>query len=464
MNAGALKIPAATRLLPLLWLLVLPAVAEAQYYYTNSYGIWSYTPGTGPVTITGYNGDGGAVTIPGTINGYPVTSIGSNALENTSLTSATIPGSVTNIGDYAFSGCYDLASVSIPDGVTRIGNYAFYDCALTGVTLSNSITSIGGGAFVYCGRLTGVTIPDSVTNIGAPGTDGAFAQCDALAAIAVDAQNQFYSSTNGILFDKSQTTLVTYPDGLNMGGSYTISNSVTGIADAAFEGCSLTNLEIGTNVTSIGDFAFFDCNELGGITIPARATNIGFGVFSACDHLSAITVSTNNGSYISVSGVLFNQTLTTLIAYPGGAAGSYTIPGSVTGIGDYAFAYCYGLTGVAIPAGVAGIGDYAFAYTGLTSVTIPNSVTRIGDYAFSGDSLAGVYFTGNAPGPDLTSFYGDSQATVYYLPGTTGWGAFFDGVPTALWFLPTPLILPSPRGRGDRKKIRLRPLEHRNLP
>ncbi|MGA3142181.1 MAG: leucine-rich repeat domain-containing protein [Verrucomicrobiota bacterium] len=118
-----------------------------------------------------------------------------------------------------------------------------------------------------------------------------------------------------------------------------------------------------------------------------------------------------------------------------------TIPTNINGltattIGLDAFNDLTNLTSVTIPSSVTSIGDGAFWYcTGLTNITIPGSVTFIGSDAFLYCfSLTSVYFTGNAPSPtnDYTVFAADS-ATVYYLPGTTGWGAMFDGLPTALW-------------------------------
>jgi BspA type Leucine rich repeat region (6 copies) len=131
-----LKTTCAARLLPLVLLLTLPAVVQAQFNYTTN---------NGAITINEYTGPGGAVTIPSTTNGLPVTSIGSSA----------------------FLFCTSLTSVTIPNSVTSIGSQAFYGCTgLTNVTLGNSVTSIGIEAFYYCTNLTNFIFPNSVTTIG----------------------------------------------------------------------------------------------------------------------------------------------------------------------------------------------------------------------------------------------------------------------------------------------------------
>src|SRR5450631_2515920 len=130
-------------------LLALPDSMQAQFNYSTSGGM---------VTITGYTGSGGAVTIPVTINSLPVVSIGDAAFELSSVTSVTIPGTVTSIGTNAFY-LSSLISVTIPNSVTSIGDNAFSGTELTSVTIPNSITSIATGVFGGCSKLTSVTIP-----------------------------------------------------------------------------------------------------------------------------------------------------------------------------------------------------------------------------------------------------------------------------------------------------------------
>ncbi len=352
------------------------------------YGDFTYSTAGGGVTITDYTGSSTNVDIPETIAGTPVTSI----------------------GDWSFASCTGMISVTIPVHVTGIGTAAFQECAgLASVTILGAVTDIGDFAFNSCSALTSFTIPDSVASIG----NLAFNSCNSLLSLTVADANPSYSSTNGVLFNKELTTLIQYPGG--KAGDYTIPGSVV----------------------SIWDNAFSFCYGLTRVAFPGSTSSIGSQAFKSCTNLMSFTVEESSESFSGAGGVIFDKGLTQLIQYPCGKAGSYTIPGSVTSIGDLAFYGCSGLTGVSIPASVTIIGNNAFAFClGLTSVTIPEGVYWIKDYAFSFCSnLSSVFFKGYLPYIGMDVFYGCDNVTIYYQFGDASYwlGAFPDFPPVVLW-------------------------------
>ena len=409
---GRLRTACAVRLLPLL-LLMLPDAVQAQFTYTTN---------NGTITVTGYTGPGGDVTIPDRINGLPVTTIGGYAFYEAYLNSVTIPNSVTTIGDNAFYSCTSLTSVTIGTNVTSIGDYAFEDCYnLGGVTIPNSVTSIGDWAFGECTSLASVTIPDSVISIGGCAFSGctsltsvtrigenAFSDCASLSAITVDQFNSSYSSLAGVLLNKSQTTLIQCPGG--KAGSYMIPDSVLSIEGGAFYGCSsLTSVTIPDSVLSIGNGAFGGCSSLTSIIIPDSVISIvGYNTFMSCASLTNATI---GNSVNSIVDLMFSN-CTNLTGV--------TIPNSVTSIGARAFFMCRNLASVTIGNGVTRIRSEAFqGCTSLTNVTIPSSVTSIGEGTFSScSSLTNVTIPNSVTSIDDDAFGYCPGLTSVSIPGS----------------------------------------------
>jgi len=282
------------RLLSVLVLVMWPAVVKAQSY-TNNYGIWTYTTNQGTITITDYSGPGGAVVIPGEIDGLPITGIGDAVFLDINLTAVTIPNSVTAIGYYAFEFCSELANITIPNSVTNIGYAAFYYCSgLTNVTTGNGVTSIGDSAFEGCVSLSNVMIGTNVTSIG----NSAFSACRKLLNVIIpnsvitignDAFERCGSLSN-LIIGANVTTVGDRAFWLCGLTSVRIPNNVSTIGDYAFSGTGLTNVTIGTNVTSIGNYAFLDCGSLTNITIPDSVTSIGDFAFGYCTNLASIRI------------------------------------------------------------------------------------------------------------------------------------------------------------------------------
>lgn len=169
------------------------------------------------------------------------------------------------------------------------------------------------------------------------------------------------------------------------GGHVVIPEGVTGIGDSAFQDCAtLTGVTIPNSVTRIEGLAFIGCTALTGVTIPAGVDFIG-QAFDGCTALTEISVDAENPTFASVDGVLFSKDKMVLYAYPGGKAGAYEMPRSVSKIAKGAFSGCAGLTHVTISAWVRHIESWTFQdCRALTGVVIPYSVETIGSAAFSG--------------------------------------------------------------------------------
>ena len=325
-------------------------------------------------------------------DGYVITAIGETAFRtDKTLTKLklTFGNGLTRIDRWAFAFCAGLTELELPDSVTDIGQQAFFKCSgLTELTIPAGVTNIEWLAFARCSGLTSVTIPDHATSIG----DGVFAGCTALTNISVSAAHPTCKSIDGVLFDKTATTLNTYPAGRT--GAYAIPSSVTRIGMSAFNTCGLTD-----------------------VTIPDSVTHISSAAFAESPRLTNISVSATHPTFKSVDGVLFDKAGEMLHAYPAGKTGAYTIPATVTRIDD-AFVGCFNLTRLTIPATVTEIISLAFNNcSGLEELTIPDNVTSIGSGAFKDCSgLTKLTVGSGVTNIAMAAFFGcRALASVTYL-------------------------------------------------
>ena len=302
-----------------------------------------------------------------------VTNIKDNAFEGcSSLTSVTIDNNVTSIGLRAFLSCSSLTSVTIPNSVTSIANSAFSGCSsLTSVKIGNGVTSIGDYAFSECYNLTSITIGNSVTNIGS----SVFKKCNNITSVIWNAIN-----CNSYNFG-SQVT------------SFTFGDEVEVVPASICSGMSnLTSVTIGNSVTSIGEEAFYGCNQVRSVEWKAKNSNGWyFGsqvenfVFGdsveiipddLCKNMSKLSELKIPNCVVSIGNNAFKDC---------GNDGNLFFPSSLKTIGDYAFKGWTKVKKINIPNGVTKIGVHAFDSCYLaTSIYLGSSVEEIGDYAFKG--------------------------------------------------------------------------------
>ena len=341
---------------------------------------------TGDVTVTKVKaGSETSIEIPETIDKGTVKIIGANAFDGcSSLTSITLPQSLTSIEDLAFADCNALQNINIPQNVTNIGVSAFLQCkSLTSITIPSGVTSIKTATFANCTSLKSIELPDHLVSIGG----SAFGSCTSLENIVIPAE-------------------------------------VTSVGQFAFSGCtSLRSIELPDHLVSIGNSAFIGCTSLESVVIPMSVTSVENGAFDSCISLKAVfakeglpleSASIPSGAvkiyyqvedlgYVSILKARANaQTSIESIEIPRTIGGldvraikeeafrdcgnikKIILPDSIREIQNSAFSYCTSLESINIPVGITSIGDYAFEdCTALKSVVIPQSVTNIGYAAFS---------------------------------------------------------------------------------
>jgi len=412
---------------------------------------------TNTITLFGYDGPGGSITIPTNINGLTVSGIGSggtnDVFANTGVTIVVIPGSVLSVGAGAFAGCVSLTSVIAPGSATNLGAAAFADCTnLTSVYFNGNAPSADATAF---------NSDTNATIYYLAGTAGWGATLAGLPAVSSTPQDQFSYITNagaititgfsgggdaiipdainGLLVTSIGTNTTYAYDGTNY-ASLTIPYSVTNLGAEAFTrwGYQMASVSLPGSLTNIGDEAFFN-GAVASVTIGYGVTSIGASAFQGCGNLNVVTIP---NSVTSIGANAFNSASLTNLTIPGSVTnlgayafagtleGKVTIPGSVISIGSNAFSDCIVMASLTIENGVTSIGAGAFSGPGeggeragnahvtipgsvtnigegafegcefVSSVTIDNGVTSIGDYAFSGSALGSITI------PDSVTYIG----------------------------------------------------------
>lgn len=314
--------------------------------------------------------------------------IESTAFMGTSnLNSIVIPNGVTTIKENAFYLCSNLKNVSIPTSVKSIGEYAFDFSACTkenygyyigncligadneingNFTIKDGTRLVADSALREIDNLGNISIPASVEIIG----DCAFLNfsSESLKNITVANENKYFSSENGVLFNKNKTELLCYPCGKNE-TTYTVPNTITKLAKVSFSGCKLNKLNLPNNLKYIDESAFtetslktlsipesveyigkytFLMSGIETVNIPKRIATIEEGTFSCCINLKSVTIDNN-----------------------------------IKHIGDYAFSACYNLSDINISNNVTSIGKGAFQSTIIQKIELPASLESIGGYAFN---------------------------------------------------------------------------------
>lgn len=228
--------------------------------------------------------------------------------------SVSVPEGVKLIESHAFSACVFVTRVSLPNSLESIGFNAFVGCDLqASMIIPEGVKEIGPSAFCFCKDLRCITILASVTDIHSE----AFLGCTAMVGIYVDENSQHFSSEDGLLYNKQQTQLISFPAG-----------------------------------------------KIGSLNIPYGVMEIADRALDYCPELTSINVDDGNERFSSVDGILYSKDMTQLIRCPGAKTGEVTVPDGVKSIASYAFSGCTGLSALTLPYGIEGIG-YA-AFDGLT--------------------------------------------------------------------------------------------------
>ena len=310
---------------------------------------------------------------------------------------------VTSLGENIF-GLASINSISIPKAVRSIGSLCFYGATInTKLALPDSLRTIGENAFLFLGGIERIFIPALVDSIGLC----AFSSMSDLQTLEVDSTNEYYSSFDGALYNKTMTSLLCVPAGKT--DVFTIPVGVTTVEDLAFEWGKCQKVVIPNTVTTLKDGAFWCCERLGEVHIPASVTTIEGGIFAKCKSLYNLTIDSLNENYVMIGGAIYSSNMDTLVSHhlakdditveckviaPNAFAGTNSLRSVVLeGVEtiQYGAFQMSKLMTITLPQTLKTIDEVALAGCHrISSLVIPNSVTKLGNNVFEGCTFSSV--------------------------------------------------------------------------
>ena len=356
------------------------------------------------VEIIGCTTTSTELTVPEAIEELPVTTIGDYGFSGCStLNSITIPANIKIIGKYAFQQCTGLVNATIPTTVNSVDDYAFYNCTgLMYVTISEGVKRLGNGVFYNCTSLTEAVVPDSAETLGAYAFYNCKSMTTATIGISADSVKEYtffgceklenvvigisVESIGDYAFYNCNLTRISIPSSTTSIGNYAFTNNDTmaratlrknllTIGEGAFQNCSLlATISLPTTVTDIGAYAFENCSSIPSIIIPSGVTSLNNSVFSNCSSLANVAINSKL-TFIGKS------------AFYNCAFSSIELPITVNTIDEAAFRHCISLSSIVIPDATKEIGDAAFLdCVALAMVSLPDDVTNTGISVFSNNN------------------------------------------------------------------------------
>ena len=343
---------------------IVPTVSAEETVYTS--GDFQYVKlNDKNIRITKYIGEGLDVVIPSKLDNYTVTRVGDDLFNyNDKVTSVSFPNSVKKLDPFTLYGTYKIKKVTFGKYVTEIPSYFLFYCyGIKSYTIPPQVTKVDYTSFpkalktLIIGKGLKIFGTDSIMGLSFP-----------VEEFKVSRNNKYFSSKDGVLYNKKKTKLLGYP-GEKKTSKFTMPSSVKTIVYGSFGWHGyLKNVTFTKNVKKIGNAAFVNCSKLSSINIPKNITSIGWWAFHGCHSVTKLTINANKNLKIGNEAFSYLTKIKTL-----------KVP-KVSGYG--VFRNCYNLSSISIPSNVKTLTDEEFiSCEKLKKVTIPKTVKKIGERA-----------------------------------------------------------------------------------